>query len=189
MTPKSNPKIVWMPTAHQAIQFKLALKFIRPLIWRRILVPNSFTLGQLHSIIQITMGWYDCHLHMFRIGDERFSSLNGEDPDELDMDNENDVVLKQIITRERQKFHYEYDFGDSWEHEVIVEKLLLYDPQTPYPVCLAGARACPPEDCGGFPGYLGILETLAAPQKSESQKKCWNGSVRISIRSALTWKP
>lgn len=76
-----------------------------------------------------------------------------------------------VLARKGQKLLYEYDFGDGWEHEVILEKFLPIDPAAKYPVCLAGARACPPEDCGGFPGYADIMAALKAPEKTDGRKE------------------
>jgi len=171
MAKKRGPKMIWVPPAEKAIQFKVALRYIRPPIWRRVVLPDNFTLGQLHDVIQVTMGWYNCHLHDFRFGDVHYTSQQASEMGEMDMENEETVFLSRVVTRPKQKFIYEYDFGDSWEHEVVVEKMLLIDPQAKYPVCLAGARACPPEDCGSFPGYCDILEALKAPKKTEEQKE------------------
>ena len=168
--PKTT-KTMRVPPAKKAIQFKVALRYIRPPIWRRVVLPDNFTLGRLHDVIQSTMGWYDCHLHAFRFGDVHYTSQDASQMGEMDMENEETVFLGQVVTRAKQKFMYEYDFGDSWEHEIVVEKMLPFDPQAKYPVCLAGARACPPEDCGSFPGYCGILEALKAPKKTAEQRE------------------
>ena len=170
MTTKRSPKKMRVPPAGQAIQFKVTLRDIRPPIWRRVVVPDNFTLGQLHEVIQRSMGWYNSHLHAFRFGEVSYSSPAFELED-MEAENEATVFLSQMVSRAKQKFIYEYDFGDGWEHEVVVEKLLPFDPQTKYPVCLDGARACPPEDCGGVPGYYGILEALQAPKKTAWQKE------------------
>lgn len=91
--------------------------------------------------------------------------------EDMDTKDEETALLSRVVTRPRQKFIYEYDFGDSWEHEIVVEKMLPIDPQGKYPVCVAGARACPPEDCGSFPGYFAILEALRATKKTQEQKE------------------
>ncbi|MFA5343954.1 MAG: plasmid pRiA4b ORF-3 family protein [Kiritimatiellia bacterium] len=171
MAKKCGPKTMWVPPAENAIQFKVALRYIRPPIWRRIVLPDNYTLGQLHDAIQVAMGWQDCHLHAFRFGDVHYTSQQACEMGEMDMENEKTLFLSRVVTRAKQKFIYEYDFGDSWLHEVVVEKILPFDPQMKYPVCLAGARACPPEDCGSFPGYGDILEALKAPNKTDEQKE------------------
>ena len=171
MAKKQGPQTIGISPAKKAIQFKVSLQYIRPPIWRRVVLPDNFTLGQLHGVIQVTMGWYNCHMHAFRCGDVHYTSQHASEMGEMDMENEETVFLGQVVTRAKQKFIYEYDFGDSWEHEVTVEKFLPIDPQAKYPVCLAGAPACPPEDCGSFPGYFDILEALKAPKKTEEQKE------------------
>ncbi len=152
-----------------AIQFKIQLRYIRPPIWRRVVLPDNATLGDLHQAIQTAMGWYNCHLHGFRIGGMHYTSRAASKMEDMDMENEERVLLADIVTGAKQKFMYEYDFGDSWEHEITVEKLLPFDPTAKYPACLGGARACPPEDCGSFPGYMDILEALKAKKPTEEQ--------------------
>lgn len=171
MVKKHSPKTMWVSPAEKAIQFKVALRYIRPPIWRRVVLLDNFTLGQLHDVIQVTMGWQNCHMHSFRIASVYYTSQSASGMEDMDMENEETVFLSRVVTRTKQKFIYEYDFGDSWEHEVVVEKMLPVDPQAKYPVCLVGARACPPEDCGSFPGYYDILEALEASKKTEEQKE------------------
>ena len=172
MPKKRRPKTMWAPPTEKAIQFKVSLRYIRPPIWRRVVLPDNFTLADLHGVIQVAMGWQNCHMHAFRIAGNEYTSAEACDRgeiDELDMQNEETALLSRVVTRAKQKFMYEYDFGDSWEHEIVAEKFLPIDPQAKYPVCLAGKRACPPEDCGSFPGYLDILEALKSPKKTEEQ--------------------
>jgi hypothetical protein len=171
MAKQRRPKATGVPPAEKAIQFKVTLKYIRPPIWRRVVLPDNFTLGRLHEVIQVAMGWSDSHLHLFRIGGVCYTSQWESEMGDMDMENEDAVFLSRVVTRAKQKFVYEYDFGDSWEHEVVAEKLLPIDPEAKYPVCLAGARACPPEDCGGVPGYMDILEALKAPKKTAEQRE------------------
>ncbi len=170
MAKKQNRKMLWVPPAKQALQLKVALRHIRPPIWRRVVVPDNFTLGHLHTIIQVVMGWENSHMHAFRFGAVEYTSEASCAMGGMGMENEESVFLQRVVSRPRQKFLYEYDFGDSWVHEVVVEKLLPLDPQAQYPVCLAGARACPPEDCGSFPGYFALLEALKASKKTAQQK-------------------
>lgn len=171
IAPKRGSKGTWGPKAENAIQFKMTLKYIRPPIWRRVVLLDNDTLGHLHDVIQVAMGWQNCHMHAFRFGDVHYTSQQTSEMGEMDMENEDRVLLRDVAGRAKQKFIYEYDFGDSWEHEIVVEKILLIDPKAKYPFCLAGARACPPEDCGSFPGYFGILEALKAPKKTADQKE------------------
>jgi hypothetical protein len=167
--------------AEQAIQLKMVLQYIRPPIWRRVLVPDHYTLAHVHYVIQIAMGWTNSHLHEFEIDGERYGYAG---PDEFDGEMESDandesiVFLSRLALKPKRKFSYTYDFGDGWEHDITVEKLLPFDPQASYPVCLGGARACPPEDCGSYPGYESILHALRADPPTQGQKELleWLGS-------------
>jgi hypothetical protein len=155
--------------AEKAIQFKVTLRYIQPPIWRRVVLTDNATLGDLHQVIQVAMGWYDGHLHCFRIGDIRYTDQRASEMDDMDMEREDRVSLADVVTAAKQKFRYEYDFGDGWEHEIVAEKFLPLDPSATYPLCLGGARACPPEDCGGVPGYMDLLEALQAKEPTEEQ--------------------
>ena len=138
----------------QVYQFKISLLEIRPTIWRQIQVPDSYTILDLHNAIQSAMGWDNFHLYKFTMGmyDDSISE---------------DSKIKNIFSLKRNKAHYEYDFGDSWEHEVLLEKILPAIPVVKYPVCIAGKRACPPEDCGGTPGYNNLLMVIKNPRDAE----------------------
>ena len=142
-------------------QLKITLRESKPPIWRRVLVEGAINLYELHEIIQIAMGWTDSHLHQFIIGEECYSL---PDPDAMrPLKDENCFRLQQIATQEKDKLIYEYDFGDSWEHQVLVEKISPIAPETHYPVCIKGKRACPPEDVGGIWGYEYFLEAMDDP--------------------------
>jgi hypothetical protein len=145
-------------------QLKVTLRDIRPPIWRRIQVGSDTNLQKLHRILQTVMGWYGGHLHEFFVFGESFGDPKGMEGEIMD---ERKVTLGRLITGEKEKFHYLYDFGDSWEHEILVEKILPLEKGTRYPVCLTGKRACPPEDCGGPPGYESLLEILKDPAHPE----------------------
>lgn len=165
---------IWTAPAEKAIQLMIELKYIRPPIWRRVLVPDNFTLGHLHGIIQMAMGWTNSHLHEFEIEGERYGYVGPDEfggESESDANDESIVFLSRLALKPKQKFSYTYDFGDGWEHEITVEKLLPIAPEAVHPVCLAGARACPPEDCGSYPGYDGILQALQADPKTQNQKE------------------
>ncbi len=146
-------------------QLKITLKGSRPPIWRRVQVLSSTTLGELHRIIQIAMGWTDSHLHQFTIHGEEY----GEPQPEFDfyVQDEAKVKLSKVVTGEKFKFTYDYDFGDSWDHQILVEKVLPPAADGHYPVCLTGKRACPPEDCGGVWGYEEMLEAIKDPTHPE----------------------
>ncbi len=147
-------------------QVKVTLLGTRPPIWRRLLVPADLTLAQLHDLLQIAMGWEDGHMHEFRVGQRRFGRpfpderLMGMTPTE----SEGSVRLSAALGRTGAKMIYTYDFGDSWEHSIVLEKRLPADPNTTYPVCTDGQLACPPEDCGGVWGFYELQEALADPR-------------------------
>jgi hypothetical protein len=149
-------------------QLKVTLRDIRPPIWRRIQVPGDTNLRQLHRILQTVMGWQGGHLHEFDVLGDPYG-----DPEvsEGDVQDERSVTLGQLITGEKEKFYYLYDFGDAWEHEILVEKILPLEKGASHPVCLTGKRACPPEDCGGAPGYAELLEILEDPSHPEHDEK------------------
>ena len=144
-------------------QIKITLRGIDPPIWRRVLVPSTFTLFELHGVIQIAMGWADCHLHDFTINRRRYALPSDEDFDEPT--DEERTRLGEVI-RAGSKFAYQYDFGDSWEHAIVVEKI-ADDVEIDSPLCVSGARACPPEDSGGAWGYIEKLGALANPDDDE----------------------
>lgn len=155
-------------------QLKVTLKRIKPPIWRRVQVPGNITLYRLHKILQVVMGWYNYHLYQFVIDGTYYS-----DPDDeglIEVKNARRRKLKDVVGQEKKRFIYEYDFGDGWEHEIIVEKILSPDPGKRYPVCLNGRRACPPEDCGGPWGYADLLEILADPGHPQYEEmRAWAG--------------
>jgi hypothetical protein len=156
-----------MPPITSIYQIKVTLRDSKPPIWRRILVPGNITLAQLHPILQVVMGWYDAHLHQF-IVDGTYYGV--PDPDDfVEVKDERRVRLNQIAPMETSKFIYEYDFGDSWEHELLVEKILSPEKGARYPVCIKGRRAGPPEDVGGVWGYDEFLEAIRDPDHPEHE--------------------
>lgn len=151
-------------------QLKITLRDIRPPIWRRVQVPSDITLGQLHWVIQFSMGWTNSHLHSFTIqGIDYGEPMPELGFDEMGLRNEGPVKLNRVVGGEKFKFLYLYDFGDSWEHEILVEKVLAADPEIAYPICIKGKRACPPEDCGGPWGYQRFLEAIQDPNHPEHE--------------------
>jgi len=141
----------------QIAQIKITLLDTDPPVWRRVLVPATIRLDRLDRVIQAAMGWTNSHLHMFI---HHTGHYGVPDPD-LPMHNERNATLRNLAGREGDTFGYEYDFGDSWDHQVLLEKLAPAEPGGRYPRCLAGARACPPEDSGGTGGYAELIDTLA----------------------------
>ncbi len=150
-------------------QIKITLKNIKPAIWRRILVKADINLFTLHVILQEVMGWEGGHLHQFLINGEYYGQPDPEFDISEETINEKTVKLKDVVNKEKQKFHYDYDFGDDWRHELIIEKILPLGKGRYYPVCIDGARACPPEDCGGIPGYEDFLTAIKRPNHAEHE--------------------
>jgi len=149
-------------------QLKILLKESKPLIWRRCLVPGNFTLEKLHKVIQIVMGWGNAHLHEFRVGDVSYSEPDADLGEHVK--DQKKVTLSEIAPKDRTQFTYLYDFGDSWSHEIIIEKIIPWQKKIQYPHCIDGERACPPEDCGGIWGYKDLLRALKNP-KTQEQKE------------------
>jgi hypothetical protein len=148
-------------------QLKITLKDTKPPIWRRVLVPNC-PLDTLHDVIQVAMGWDDDHLHEFEIDGERYtdeasaSEMGGEVDAEFDLDD--------LITKEKTKFTYHYDFGDDWRHEILVEKILPAGKGVAFALCVDGKRACPPEDCGGPWGYADFVDAIGNPSHERHEE-------------------
>ena len=156
---------------NQVYQFKITLKGVKPPIWRRIQVAEIYTFWDLHVAIQDVMGWLDYHLHGFEmVNPSTGLKVNIGSPDE-DFDREVLPVWKQKIadyfSMENRSADYVYDFGDSWEHQIQLEKILPREKNINYPICIKGKRACPPEDCGGIWGYEDFLEIITDPNHEE----------------------
>lgn len=155
-------------------QFKVMLKDVEPAIWRRIVVPGKYTFWDLHVAIQDAMGWLDYHLHLFRIIDPDSSELVEIGiPDEEPFEDDLGCVpgwersIAHFFRGGGDHADYEYDFGDGWEHEVILEGIFPREATTKYPKCIDGARACPPEDCGGVDGFQRMLKIIRSPSHKE----------------------
>jgi len=165
---ESKRKAGRSPEAKNVIQLKVSLDFIEPEIWRRIAVPDYWSLGDLHRVIQISMGWHNCHLHRFEIDGLNYTF--GDAAPEMNMEDEETTILQDVLEQEGRSVLYEYDFGDSWLHKITVERIAPAESASPAVICLAGERACPPEDCGSYPGYEEILFALDAGDPDEEQK-------------------
>jgi hypothetical protein len=147
-------------------QLRVSLRYARPAIWRRVLVPGSWSLGALHYVIQVSMGWTNSHLHQFVVGDDYISLYPIEGMTSRRADK---VALAEVALKPRFRFSYAYDFGDDWQHDIAVEKILQPEQGERYPVCTGGKRACPPDDCGGVPGYEDLLAILNDPKHDEHE--------------------
>jgi Plasmid pRiA4b ORF-3-like protein len=156
--------------SNQIYQIKVSLDDTHPPIWRRILVPAHTTLLKLHDILQIVMGWEDYHLHMFTIEGTIYGDPAHDEYGDLGTVDEARFKLNQVIYQEGQRLSYEYDFGDSWDHTLLVEKILPPQESVRYPLCLKGKRACPPEDVGGVWGYENFLEAIRNPGHDEHEE-------------------
>jgi hypothetical protein len=166
-----------MPVKSIAIyQLKIVLQGSKPPIWRRIQVKSNITLEILHQIIQTTMGWYNVHLHQFDVHGTFYSSPAFQMEETED---ESRIKLDRVLTRPKDKLTYEYDFGDGWEHQILLEKILSVEPGTQYPHCLKGKRNCPPEDIGGIWSYqhlFAVLQDKNHPEHAESLEQLeWIG--------------
>jgi hypothetical protein len=151
-------------------QIQIALRKYKPKIWRRILVDPGLKLTDLHLIIQTVMGWSNTHLHQFRKhrihfvpSDEDISDLF---PDDINYTKKK-TKISDILLFEKDKAIYDYDFGDGWEHDLVLEKIIPFEKGMIHPVCVKGKYQCPPEDCGGVWGYEDMLEVLRNPKHPE----------------------
>jgi hypothetical protein len=156
------------------IRLKVTLSDITPPIWRRLLLPATMTLRDLHRAIQVSLGWQDSHLHGFEIAGERYGAPGMTEDDEIA--DEARLTLAEIHERRIARFRYTYDFGDDWQHVVAIEGSEPAVARQSYPTCIAGERAGPPEDCGGFPGYDQLVAILADPRHPERRERlAWIG--------------
>lgn len=159
-------------------QLKVELKSVRPTVWRRFLVSNDTSLKEIHNVLQIVMGWTDSHLHQFNCNSGRYGDI---DPSldmgwDEDLKDEGKFRLKDVLKKEKEKFIYEYDFGDGWEHKVTLEKILPFNTDQELPLCIKGRRGCPPEDVGGAWGYKEFLEKWKDSSDPEHQEaREWAG--------------
>ena len=152
-------------------QLYIVLLDIEPEIWRRFQVSSDVTLDRLHDVIQMVMGWQDYHLHQFML-ENVYYGIPPEDPPKIGppTKDERKARLRDIIDGEGDTFTYRYDFGDCWDHGLEVEKMFAPQEGKCPPACIAGARACPPEDCGGTMGYERLLESLRDPEHPEHER-------------------
>jgi len=179
----TSPRTVWEEP--NAVQIKVTLDDIEPPIWRRLVVPLTTTLSELHHILQAAMGWTDSHLHQFEIGGLRYGNLDMLNQDRFEVDSQafdaSEVRLRDFQFRhgEAPAFVYVYDFGDDWRHTVQIEKLLAVKPAPKTATCIEGARSCPPEDVGGPHGYFEFVRVLLSPEPDEIEEqkhlKRWSG--------------
>ncbi len=166
------------------LQLKIKLKGISPSIWRKFLVSDFWTFDKLHRIIQKVMGWENYHLFEFKLGNIRIVPPDEGYLEENELDPKK-VQIGQYVDKEKQKFEYVYDFGDSWEHEIVVEKIAEdnIEDAGKYPQCIEGERACPKEDCGGVSGYERFMIIL------KERKDPWGENVKELKAWLGDWDP
>jgi hypothetical protein len=155
-------------TARSVYQLKVTLLHSQPPIWRRVQIESGVTLDRLHHALQVVMGWTNSHLHGFRLPQPgqrgaRRQSLPIESADEKA------TRLGDLLRRPKDWCVYDYDFGDSWEHEVLLEEVVPRSSPARCPMVLAGRGACPPEDVGGLPGYYNFLKVIKDPKHPEHE--------------------
>lgn len=172
--PGADPRIS-APAAQQLLKVRVTLDGVTPAIWRQLVVPDNLTFVQLHRVIQAAFGWEDYHLHQFEVGDRNIGMLHPDGFDPTEAVEDERLVRLAVALDGRRNFRYWYDFGDDWWHEIVVEERVPDDGTSAR--LLAGARACPPEDCGGPSGFMDLCETLADPTHPDhAEMREWSGN-------------
>ncbi len=161
-------------------QLYIELQDLEPAVWRRIQVPAEMELADLHKVLQVVMGWTNSHLHQFIKTNVFYSPRTEGDEEFWDEAMNKDytgVTIGDLLKEKQDMIDYEYDYGDSWIHTVLLEDILEKDVYPMYPLCLGGERHCPPEDCGGVWGYVDILNVLKNIKHPEYKHyKAWLGN-------------
>jgi hypothetical protein len=162
-------------------QFRIALKGIKPTVWRRIQVPEIYTFWDLHVAIQDVMGWLDCHLHQFKLFEPM--TRTKVDIGIPDKDDDYEILpgwrqkIQDYFSTDNKTAYYIYDFGDNWTHTILLEKILPREKGSAYPLCIEGERCCPPEDCGGIWGYEKFLDVIMDPGHEQYEEMlAWAGN-------------
>lgn len=159
------------PSVHT---LRISLLHVEPTVWRRFVLPSETKLPKFNRMLEAVMGWEGYHLHMFEVADLRIGQPDDFSTDIID---ERHLVLEQLLSRVGSQLQWSYDFGDGWEHDVVVEAIEAPSPDVRYPTCTAGERACPPEDCGGVWGYEELRVALADPAHAEHEHlRDWAGA-------------
>lgn len=207
MLEERMPEVREAPEQVRGFRVRVDLMYAKPPIWRRLDLPGDLMLDELHAVLQVAMGWEDGHLHRFGVGSDRRTRayfVTAFDRSEGDHGiAEGDVRLDQVVTGQGDRLFYDYDFGDGWEHVLVVEEVLVDPPAAS--VCLKGKMACPPEDCGGLGGYEELADWvrggydpratpmgLGADEMREWLPRDWHPD-RFSVEetndalAALTW--
>ena len=182
-----------LPTAKSIFQLRISIQETDPEVWRRVLVPGSIPLDKLHDMIQDVFGWWDYHLHAFNIGESRFGLVDVDGIEEEDEEIDEKGVKLHHLVGEDDRFTYEYDFGDFWVHDIEVESVeCVVDPVESKEltlrraVCIDGANARPPEDCGGTSGFEEFKVVMANPRHEEHESMTeWFGGPFDPTRFSL----
>jgi len=162
-----------MTTPDNIAILRIELEDIDPLIWRRVAVPTSMNLKALHRVIQAAMGWLDYHLWEFTAAERKYGMLLPDDSDWNErIKDAAKTKLSALLTGGVREIGYVYDMGDNWQHRIIVERLKAAESGAQYPQFLGGQRRCPPEDCGGFPGYYEFLDDIASKDSKKRGGEC-----------------
>ena len=158
-------------------QLRIELLHIEPAIWRTILVAETLTLPKLDRVVQAAMGWTNSHLHDWRIDGRRYGIPDSDWNTPGEQLDERKFTIGSVLGERVDEFFYEYDFGDGWEHRIVVDKRLAAEPErNTWPMCIAGANACPPEDVGGPPGYMDFVQAMRDPTHEDHlQMWRWQG--------------
>ena len=158
-------------------RLKVTLRQVRPPVWRRIEVPSNIKLSELATVLEAAMGWLGEHLHAFEADGVLYDTPDGEGFGFRRRVDEGKARLGEVLPTVKSKMRWDYDFGDGWEHDVVVEAIEPARIDAVYPVCVTGKRACPPEDCGGPWGYGNLLAALSDPAHDEHDELIeWVGS-------------
>jgi hypothetical protein len=157
------------PPAKATYTLHIALLDLEPRIWRTVEVDGNTTLAKLHSVVQAAFGWENCHMHLFKAGKTLYG-VPTDDDFGLPTEDERKATVAELLPKKGSKIIYTYDMGDDWHHEIKVEKVSAPAGGKKYPQCIDGARACPPEDCGGVPGFMNLVDALADPKHEQHEE-------------------
>lgn len=154
-------------------QLKVTLHTVKPPVWRRIQVPSNMPLDKLAPVLEAAMGWLGGHLHSYESGNIRYQQPDPDgffDSPMFRSVDESTITLGEVLPAEKAKMTWDYDFGDGWEHTIVVEQIFINEDNVTLPRCITGRRACPPEDCGGPCGYQDLLHALADPTHEQHEE-------------------
>jgi len=182
---QADRKTARSQAATRTAQLKITLRHLDPAIWRRVLVPHDITLPRLHDVIQTVMPWTNSHMHNFTTKTATYETFFDDDdelgfgqdfPGALERLDETKHRLCDLLPKPKTKCVYTYDFGDNWEHDIVLEKLLPADKRLARAEVLAGENACPPDDCGSIDGYSDLVEIMLDPKHPEhAERHEWLG--------------